>query len=356
MEGFEPKIDAIWKKRDIVGIDIGSRSIKFVQLRRFGIGSEVVGFAQIPVPENYIIEGIVAEPEKLSEAILACLKDGVTGRITAKRVYASLPESKIFTRTISLPRGDEKSIEEAVNWDASQTVPMSMSDLYLDYQVIGPSHEDPKLDEVLYAAAPKAIVNSYVQLYQLCGFELVGIETSLTAIIRAMNPKRKSKEATLIIDIGGQTTNLAIYDDAIRVTGSTLIGGEQLTYRIAEALKISEVSAEKLKRQKSAKDGEKTKVALESAVSEMSREAVNMINYYEEKSKSQIKVTRVFLCGGSASLPTLTEVFKEKLAIPTEVVNTVEEMTFSKKALMPTEEVPAYVNAIGLALLGVRDD
>jgi type IV pilus assembly protein PilM len=356
VEGFELKIDPIWKHKDVVGIDIGTRSVKCIQLRKFGKKISVVGFGQIPVPENFIIEGIVAEPEKLSEKIHEFLEKGITGKINAKRVYTSLPESKIFTRTISLPHGADKSIEEAVNFEATQTIPMAMSDLYLDWQVIGPSHADSKLDEVLYAAAPRAIVNSYVQLYSLLGLELAGIETSLTAIIRAIGTKKNAKEASLIIDIGGQTTNLAIFDNAIRVTGSTLVGGEQLTYQISQALGISEADAEKLKKKASDKQIEKTQAALSGAVTGIAKEAINMINYYEEKSLKKIKITKILLCGGSASLPSLSEVLTEKLAIPTQVVNNIENLVMSKNCEIPPEEVPTYVNAIGLAMLGVIDD
>ncbi len=356
MEGFDLKVDPIWKHKDVVGIDIGTRSLKCVQLRRMGKKITVVGFGQMAVPENFIIEGIVAESEKLAELTKNFMQKEIKGKITAKRVYASLPESKIFTRTISLPRTGDKKIDEAVSWEASQTIPMAMSDLYLDWQLIGPSHEDPKLDEVLYAAAPKAIVNSYVQLYSLLGLEITGIETSLTAIIRAIGAKGKAKEAALIIDIGGQTTNLAIFDNAIRVTGSTLIGGEQLTYRIAQALGVSEIDAEKIKRQKATSEIAKTKQALEGSVSEIAKEATSMINYYEEKSRQKIKITRVLLCGGSASLPSLSEVLGEKLAIPTEVVNSIENLVFTKNCEIPAEEIPTYINAIGLAMLGVQDD
>ncbi len=327
-----------------------------MQLKRTGSNYQVVGFGQLPVPENYIIEGIIAEPEKLADKIKECIQNNSTGKISATRVYASLPESKIFTRTISLPHANDKSIEEAVSWDASQTVPMAMTDLYLDWQVVGPSIENSTMDDVLYAAAPKAIVNSYVQLYSILGYELAGIETSLTAIIRAIKPRRKTSEAALIIDIGGQTTNLAIFDNAIRVTGSTLIGGEQLTYRIAEALKVSEAAAEKMKKSKGGKETEKTKKALDSAVTQICSEATTMINYYQEKDKQQVKVSRIYVCGGSASLPSLAEVFSEKLGINTEVVDKLEGMIPNRRVVLPEESVPAYINAIGLALLGVYDD
>jgi len=351
----KPKIDYIWKKKDVVGVDIGSGSLKLVQLAPKGRLTKLVGYGKLDIPENYIIEGVIAEPEKLAEIVKKYMTLGVWGKITAKRVCTSLPESKIFTRTISLPHMQDKGLEEAIKWEASQTIPMSMTDLYLDYQVIGPSAEDPKNDEIIYAAAPRAIVNSYVQFFDIMGWEVDGIETSLTAIIRSAVSKKKNSEVVLIIDIGSKTSNLAIYDRLIRLTGSTLIGGDHITYRIAEALKIDEAAAEKLKKQK---DSDKANIreAVDVEVTQITKEATKMINYYEEKSKKSKAVSRVILCGGGASLAMLVDIFSEKLGIPTEVGNPWANISIYPLKSVPKEDVPAYTNAVGLALLGVIDD
>lgn len=350
-----PKIDPIWEKKDVVGIDIGSGSLKAVQLKKKGLLTKLIGYGQVSIPENYIIEGIVAEPEKLAELTKKYFENGIWGKITATRVCSSLPESKIFTRSITLPRMNDKALAEAVGWEASQTIPMAMTDLYLDWQVIGPSTDDPRSDEIIYAAAPKAIVNSYLQFFNLMGYEVEGIETSLTAIIRSAVPRKTSKEPVLIIDIGGETTNLAIFDNAIRLTGSTLIGGEHITNRIAEALKVDQKEAEKIKKQKGV-DKEKVRQAVDVEVTEITKEATKIINFYQEKNKKESPISKVILCGGSSSLDALTEIFKEKLGIPTEIGNPWANISIYPLKSVPKEDAPAYTNAVGLALLGAMDD
>lgn len=350
-----PKVDAIWQKKDVVGIDIGSGSLKVVQLAKRGTLTKLIGYGQLAVPENYIIDGIIAEPESLAAAAKKFFDTGVWGKITAKRVTTSLPESKIFTRTITLPHMNDKGLAEAVSWEASQTIPMAMTDLYLDWQVIGPSADDPKNDEIIYAAAPRAIVNSYIQFFNILGMEIEGIETSLTAIIRSVVSKKNNKDAILIIDIGGQTTNLAVFDRVIRLTGSTLIGGDHITARIAGALNVDLKEAEKIKRQKSA-DKAKVREAIDVEVTEITKEATKMINYYQEKNKKAGPIAKIILCGGSASLDALTDIFSEKLGIPTEIGNPWANISIYPLKSVPKEEVPAYTNAVGLALLGVIND
>lgn len=355
MEGFDFKLDPIWKKKDIVGVDIGTKTIKFVQLKKQGRLTRLIGHGQLPVPENYIIEGIIAEPEKLSELIKQYFNENSWGKVTAKRVAASLPESKIFTHLVTLPQKSQKETEEAVNWEASQTIPMAMTDLYLDWQVIGPSAQEPGMSEVIYTAAPRAIVDSYVQLFDALGLELASIETNLLSIVRAIVSQKKNNVPTLVIDIGGRSTNLAVVDEVIRITGSTLLGGEQLTFRVSQALDITEAKAEKALTVKDEKERVKIRQALDTEVTEITKEATRVINYYEERNTTR-KIERILLCGGSASLPTLTDVFTEKLGIKASVGNPWSNISVYPLKSIPKEDVPSYTNAVGLALLGVEDD
>ena len=356
MEGYNLKIDPIWKKKNIVGIDIGSESVKFVQLEKHGKLTRLVGYGMVSVPENFIIEGIVAEPEKLAAIIRKYFNENSWGKITAKRVCASLPESKIFTHIVSLPQKTAKELADAVSWEASQTIPMAMTDLYMDWQVIGSSEKDKEMVEVIYTAAPRAIVDSYLQLYCILGLELESLETSLISIVRAIIPPKKINIATLIIDIGGRNTNLAVIDGFVRITGSTLLGGEQLTYRVSEALGINEKKANKDIVIKNSKQKAKIRQALDTEITEITKEATRVINYFESNSEKKRKIEKVLICGGSASLPTLTDIFTEKLGIKTEVGNPWQNISVYPIKPIPHEDVPGYTNAVGLALLGVEDD
>jgi type IV pilus assembly protein PilM len=353
---FNFKTNPIWKPREVIGLDIGTKSIKIVQLKRRGKLTKLVGYGQIDVPENYIIEGIISEPEKLAKFLKEFFSKITWGKITATRVNLSLSESKVFTRILTLPHTDEKAREDAVSWEATQIVPMAVSDLYLDWQLIGPNKEDPKTDEIIFAAAPKSIVNSYVQLICLMSLEVIGIETNLSAIVRAMIPSREFNETILVIDLGWKTTSMAIFDQFIRVTGSTIVGGDNLTRRIAEALKIDVSEAERLKLKRDDKDAVKIREAIDIELTEMTKEIDRMIRYYYEKINKENTITKVLLCGGTASLPGLAEYFTQKLNIPTAVGNPWSNISVYPIKPVPKSEAPAYTNAIGLALVGLEDE
>jgi type IV pilus assembly protein PilM len=348
------KVEPIWQNKEMVGFDIGTKYIKVVQLKKSKKLTKLVGYGQYQVPDNYIIEGIITEPEKLAKELKTFLKSGVWGEINAERVVTSLPESKIFTRSISLPKMPESELAQAVNWEASQTIPMALSDLYLDFQVIGPSEGDPKNDDIIYAAAPKAIVNSYIQLFNELDMELANIETSLAAIARAMIPTKESDAVTMVIDIGGVTTNLAVFDHVIRVTGSTLVGAISLDEKIKLAVGKSTTDLES-KNKIDEKIKAQIREAIDYEVTEITREASRMVSYYSERGGDK-KVTKVLICGGGANIPSLTDIIEEKLTIKTVIGNPWENISIYPIKPIPKNEASAYTNAVGLALLGDIND
>jgi type IV pilus assembly protein PilM len=347
---FYFKTDPVWVKKDVVGLDIGSNFIKIVQLAKNKKLTKLVGYGKIPVPENSIVEGVIAEPEKLAAAIKGMIETNIWGQITAKRVNTSLPESKIFTRILTLPRMKEKDLEEAISWEASQSIPMALTDLYLDWKIIGPSQVDPKSNEIIFAAAPKAIVNSYLQLFQCLEWEPMAIETSLNAITRAMIPARNKNETILVIDIGGNTTNMAIFDQVIRVTGSSLVGGDMITSKVAAATESDPKGKKSIEKKKEIRE------IVDEDITLITREAEKIIRYYYEKINKTNAISKILLCGGNAVIPNLTDIFKEKTGIETFIGNPWANISIYPIKPVPKNEAPIYTNAVGLALLGVKDD
>lgn len=344
------KIDPIWKKKDSVGIDIGTHSIKAVQLKKKGKFTKLVAYGKIDLPENYVIEGIIAEPEKVGKLISDLLSSSSEwGTFSAKRVYTSMSESKIFTRILTLPKMNNKELEEAISWEASQYLPMALTDLYLDWKVVGPNADNQNNNDIIFAAAPKSIVDSFIQTFNLAKLEVVGLEPSLTAISRAMIPQKEKNQTVLVIDIVADTTNIAIFDNVIRVTGSTLVGGKDLITADQTAAVNATDSIKK-------KSEYKLSPAAEGGLAEIVTETKKMIRYFGEKSSSNHQISNILLCGGAANLPGLTEYFTTKVGIPTVIGNPWANISVYPIKPVPKNEAPGYTNAIGLALAGLEDD
>lgn len=255
---------------------------------------------------------------------------------------------------------DPKELEQAISWDAEQYIPMSLTDLYLDYQILGPalSGKDGMVDVVL-VAVPKMIIDSFVKTIDILGLEVGALETNLSSISRAVVPMGDKDRIIALVDIGGEKTNIAIFDKAIRVTGSLPRGGVDFTRVISEKLKINILEAEELKNHEGlgAKNG-KVEDAMLPILKEIVTEVKKAITYYLEKigNDKKIEISKVLVCGGNASVPGLIECLEKELGFKTEMGNPWANISVYPLKPVPKLEAPSYTAAIGLALKGIRDE
>lgn len=244
------RTDLLYKKEPLFGLDIGSHTIKIVQIKRAGKGAKLVGYASVPIPTGVIVEGIIADPEAMAKAVQAAIKQPAWGKISARHVALSLPEARVFTRVISLPAMAQDQLAEAIHWETQQYVPMPVDDLYTDYEIVGrtsaKSGEEPK-QEILLVAAPRAIADSYIKFCEIIGITPSIIEISLGSVVRADITSEQNQAHTLVADLGSISTDIAVYNQSIKLTASVPIGGDKLTKIISDKLKISPEQAEEVK-------------------------------------------------------------------------------------------------------------
>jgi type IV pilus assembly protein PilM len=343
--------DLIYRKKPILGLDIGTTSIKFAQLKKSGKLTKLVGYGKVAVPEGIIIEGVISEPEKLAEYLKKMFENPPWGKINANRVVASLPEARVFTRILELPVFNTKDIEEAVNYEAEQSIPVPASDLYIDWKLM----EEKKDGVVVFmSAAPRAIVDSYVHLFNSLDYEPLAIEISMAAIARSMVSNKEHHEPVIILDFGGQTTNIAVFDSILRVTESHPLGGAVLKKSVMDKLGVSDEEATAMIRQ-GLDEESKAKSIVEDEVKKIITEIERINDYYIEKSENR-KISKVLLCGGLGFMPGLAEYIKDKTGLDSKTGNPWINISVYPLKPVHKEEAPVYAAAIGLCLRGEEDD
>lgn len=345
--------DIIYKDKDVLGLDIGTELIKYVQLKNKGKLTKLIGYGKIEIPDNILVEGIISEPEKLAKIIKENLNNPPWGKITAEKVISSLPESKLFTRTIELPPISDKEIEEAINFEIDQSIPASSSDLYIDWQIVS---ENEKNINVLFAAAPRAIVDSYIHLFNLIDLEPISLEISLSAISEALISERNKSKPLMIIDIGGNTTNMAAYDKKITITGSHPVGHKTILESLKSVLSIDNKKAEALLKKgivanKTDKGSEIIKNEFKKVITEIDR----MVKYHEEKNDKS-KISEILLCGGLGSMSGLCEFIENETKIKTSVGNPWSNISVYPLKPVPKNEASMYAASIGLCIRGMKNE
>lgn len=350
------RVPLVYKDVPQFGFDIGSHTVKVVQLSKHGSKTVVEGYGYCYFPKDAVIEGIIVDPEQMANAIKPLLKSLTYGKITSHRAVTGLPAAKVFTRTLQLPVMDESDLNQAVHYEVEQYVPVPVADLYIDYEIVNKTTgKDPQLN-VLMMAAPRAIVDSYIKLFDELGLQIGAIEASMTSVVRALLHSGDMGKHTLVMDIGSLSSDLTVYDEFTPLTGSVPTGGEHYTQTLVKALKVKPDEATEIKVKFGiATSGMRDKVfnALEPQLQNVAKEARRVVKFYEERGEEKQKVQRMVISGGSAAMPGLPEFFQAELRLPQTLANPWNKLELKHENDVSKREAPMYATAIGLALRGI---
>lgn len=334
------------------GLDIGSSSLKAVEVKKTSTGKTLSLYASGPMPPT---ASFYADSEDDLKEISASIRDFVNSYpFSTDKVVVALPESRIFTRVISVPRMSEKDLGSSMQWQAQQYVPVPLSDVSLDYQVIDSPTSSDQMD-VLLIAAPKLLVNKYLRIIKAASLDPVGIETETMAVSRSLVSDEPGTPPTMIVNIGALTTDLAVVNrSSIRFTRSISTGGNAMARAISQALGFDLNQAEEYKRtygldqtQLEGKIMQAIKPIFDVVVDEIKRS----IAFYSSHKKEE-KIKRVILCGGTASLPGIIVYMAASLDLEVQLGGPWQKIylppKFSAKEL---EQIgPSFAVACGLAI------
>lgn len=347
------KQDKIYKQKDCLGLDIGSSSVKIVQLKKKKSLTKLVGYQSRELPKNLIIEGIISDHEKMAKLIHDMMAETKEGKFTAEKVIASIPDTNIFTKVLELPELSEKELKEAVMWEADQSVPMAATDLVVDWQVLGPSVSKDGMNDVLLVAAPLAIVNSYIQLFSILRLQPEAIETSLISVVRALVSSKEHNETMVVVDIGAKKTNLGIYDSTLRFSDSIDFGGDIVKSAVIGSPETEKETTEKINKASGLHD-KNIKAKARPVLETLKNEIIRVIRYHDERTGDDRKLSKIVLCGGGSNLVGLTEYLADELKMEVRIGNPWVNIDTYPIKPVPKTEAPAYANAIGLSLRGLE--
>ncbi len=349
------RVPLIYKDMPQFGFDIGTHTVKVVQLKRSGRKTVVQGYGSVAFPPNAIVDGVIADPQRMANSVKPILRKLAYGKLTSKRVIAGLPAAKLFTRTLQLPHMSDTDLIQAVHYEAEQYVPVPITDLYIDYEIINNVPGKEGHIDVLMMAAPRVLVDSYIKLFDNLGLETAAIEANMTAVVRALLHSGDACGSTMVMDIGSISTDLTIYDNFTPLTGSVAIGGETYTQALVKTLGIRPDQADEIKiRFGVAPSGMRDKVfaALEPQLSSLSKEVKRVVKYYQDRGDGRQKVQSMVISGGTASMPGIEQYFNAVIGLPLKIADPWKNIDRGQ-ATLDTKEGPMYATAIGLAMRGL---
>ncbi len=345
-----------FKDKPLFGLDIGSNTIKVMQLDLQNGKHHVRGFGIAEFDAKAIDNGVIDDFKAIADSAKDLFKHHIVGEINTRRVAVSIPASRTFTRSMSLPIIPEKELMQAVMLEAEQYIPMAIEDLYIDYTVIRRS--DTGI-ELLAVAAPKKIIDSYLLLARMLGLEPVAFDATILAEGRLFQRQIDINDIpTVLIDFGASSADITIHDREIIVTGTLPGGGGAYTDIIAKKLGITADEAHIVKTKyglsKSKKQAEILE-ALQPSLDTLVKEIRRMIRYHEERSESKKKIEQVITMGGGANMPGLSDYLTNNMRIPVRTCNPWQNLQLGRLTPPSTIEQSMYVTVAGLALISHKE-
>ena len=346
------------KPKSFLGIDIGTSSIKVVQLKKEGDKFELETYGEISTV-GYIErlnESFQSTSLKTIEAVtremvkLALEK----AHADAKNVAMAIPIFSSFTSAIEMPEMTEKELSQAVEFEARKYIPIPTAEVELDWKII--ENGSNKSKRILLIAVPKEVINKYIRIADALNLKINALELESFSFVRSL--LNGEQIPACILDIGARTTSLTIVDKGvIQMSHGLDIAGAEMTRILASSLGVAFKRAEDFKRLHgidgaegiSSNEKKETKTALLTLIDEILNESERMINEYQ--SKTNHKIEKLILNGGSAQMDGLKEYIEEKLKIKTFIANPWSKIIYPPNLKKTLEEIgPQFSVAVGAAM------
>jgi type IV pilus assembly protein PilM len=334
------------KGRSYLGIDVGSSSIKAVELKKDG--SKVVlltyGFS-----ENLFDNLGQLKPKQTAGIIKQIIKQ--SGALSNKAV-AALPTFSVFSSIINLSGISKKDLASAVHWEAKKVIPLSLEEMALDWKKIQGSKDNKANIKILLTGAPRALVGKYTEIFKEARVELLSLETETFALIRSLIGNDKS--VIMLVEAGANTTDISIVDQGIPMFNRSIdVGGLTISKAISNNLNISLERAEQFKYDLGVSSIDSRTNVVPKTIAETVAPIVNEIKYSLNlfHSKNDKAVEKIILSGGSALLINFSNYLSKIININVIVGNPWSKITFPLELKPLLEEIgPRMSIAIGLAL------
>lgn len=342
--------------KKMVGIDIGTSSIKIVEISRWGNGKTLENYSQVALadisktPLNSPKDNRPISNDLFPKVIRGMLDEA---RIKTKAAIFSIPDFSTFCTSFDIPPMTEKEIPDAIRYNASQYITLPITEVTLDWHILPRSPSDKNVPiKVFLIAVPNQVIQEYQAMARLAGLQLHALEAEALGIARAL--VKDDKKVVCLVDIGVQSSTINIVDRGfLKKSYSFNFNSGQLSHVVSSTLGVGLEQAETIKNKEGLmyhrQDVVKT---LYISVAPLLIEIKSVCAEFLQSEQKQID--QIYLTGGTSNLPGLKEHFSESLNIPVSVPNCFSEFLYPPILEETLKEMsPSFSVAVGVALGGI---
>lgn len=346
-----------YKEKHAIGLDISQTGIKVM-----GIDAKhwlVQGYGSIDLDPAKMQEALDSDDDNstyLAENLKRLFRENIVGTLPSNHCIIGVPTGKSYSRAFSLPADQEKTLADAIEIEVSQYIPIPMAALYVDYQIINRSTDQI---HVIMSAVPRSLVDACMRAAVDANLRPVMVEPGINAVARVIQDTEEGHLATLIVDIGQASTDIAIFDKgAIRVSGGVGVGGNTFTLEIARKLGTALDNAHQLKVINGLNPGPrqaKLSRALEPSLERIATELKKVLRYYTERVSDSSKVEQILIVGAGSNVPGIGEYFTNALVMPARVASPWQKLDFGQLQPPSKQFRARYITVAGLASVNEQE-
>jgi len=331
------------KKKEIVGVDIGSSSIKLVQLREAKGVYHLVGVGVMPLPPEAIVDGAIMDASAVVGAIDDLFK---SLKLTTQNVATSISGHSVIIRKIRMQIMTEEEMETAIQWEAEQYIPFEVSEVNLDFQILGPDENDPTQMNVILVAAKKDFVNDYVAVFKECGLSPLVMDVDSFAMENAFEANHDVDEDSLValVNMGCSAMNVNVLKGGASVfTRDITSGGNLFNEELQKRLGLSAEDAEraKLGGEVAGADSQSVLGVLSDASDSLLQEIQRSLDFFAATA-SDDRIQKVYITGGVSRQPNIRRKLSERLGVDVELLGPFRNIVIDEKQFDAE-----YIEAIG---------
>jgi type IV pilus assembly protein PilM len=346
------------KKDHLVGLDIGSRAIKAGEVAETKKGPTLEKFGMIEIQPGIIEDGSIKDPEPVADAIRQLFK---TYNIKENNVAISIGGYSVIVKKINVQTMTEEQLQETIHFEAEQYIPFDISDVNLDFQILGENEQNPNQMSVLLVAAKKEMIDDYINLTQLAGLNPCIIDVDAFALQNIFEHSYDLQDENVaLIDIGASKTSLNILKGSTSVfMRDVSLGCGQINQKIASLVDCTAEEAEQLKfgEESEKLSPEDLSGIVSSVVADWCTEIRRALDFfYSTYPDDQIK--KIVLSGGGGNIKEFRQLLAVETSAEVQTINPFESLhvdddRFDMKYL--ERIAPQASICLGLALRKVDD-
>ncbi|MCM2281628.1 MAG: pilus assembly protein PilM [Bdellovibrionaceae bacterium] len=347
-----------FSQKKILGLDIGTSSIKLAELESGRRGLTLNRFAIVPISPGLVAGGEIVDSAGVTAAIEMALRQAKTKR---KHVATGMWGTSVIVKKISMPRMDENVIAEQIKWEAEQYIPFDVNEISLEHHILKSMRSGGENMDVLLVAAKQEFVFRYLETVEASGLKCSCIDVAGFALANCFEFNYGiTGEITALLNIGAGVTNFVVVDRGeIIFSRDVAVGGHTYTSDINKSMGVSIAEAEALKI--SASMGQEVPEEVNSVIASTNDSVVDELrNSFEFFSATTggASIQKFYVTGGSIYVPGLVEAVSKATGIPFEVMDPFLKVDTNHRAIPPdylAQIKPLAAVVLGLAMRKVGD-